>query len=437
MKFNLPKRLLLFSFILLTFAPVFPQNIKYERERHRGMLMRIKDEVKKNYYDAGFRGIDLEANYKAAIEKINQAESIGHMNAIIAQFLLDFDDSHLFFIPPGKANKTEYGFEMQMVGNKCFVVEVEPKSDAEKKGLQVGDEIYSMETFNPTRETLWKMKYFYYSLRPQPVLRLEITKPDGKEIFLEVEAKITTGRKLIGTNLSDWQDYDRKAEDAYHKARKQGYYDKIDGLFIWKMPSFNLTPANVDDILGRIRGKNSALILDLRGNGGGRVDMLLRLISNIFPENVKVADEKQRKSAKEIIAKTRGKDVFNGKLMVLIDSESGSASEVFAKVVQLEKRGTVIGDQSAGAVMESKFYPQQIGVNIVAFYGISITVADLIMKDGKSLEKIGVIPDEKILPTAQDLAGKRDPVLARAVESLGFKMSAEEAGKIFPKDDKK
>ena len=97
---------------------------------------------------------------------------------------------------------------------------------------------------------------------------------------------------------------------------------------------------------------------------------------------MKVCDEKRRKETKEIIAKSRGKDAYTGKLVVLIDSDSASASEVFSRVIQLEKRGVIIGDQSAGAVMESMYFGHQTGVDIVAFFGASITIADLIMKDG-------------------------------------------------------
>ena len=136
-------------------------------------------------------------------------------------------------------------------------------------------------------------------------------------------------------------------------------------------------------------------------------------------------------------AGSRGKDAFVGKIFVLIDSGSASASELFARVVQLEKRGTVIGDQSAGAVMRARTYPHAIGGSRFIPYSLSITDADIIMTDGKSLERLGVIPDELKLPSAMELAGKHDPVLAYALSLAGVEITAEKAGALFPIEWKK
>ena len=119
-----------------------------------------------------------------------------------------------------------------------------------------------------------------------------------------------------------------------------------------------------------------------------------------------------------------------------MDSQSASASEVTARVLQIEKRATVIGDRTAGAVMGSIFLRHTLGhelggVGSFAIYATSITVADLLMSDGVSLEKVGVVPDETVLPTAADLAAERDPALARAITLLGGTMTAEQAGKFY------
>jgi C-terminal processing protease CtpA/Prc len=83
-------------------------------------------------------------------------------------------------------------------------------------------------------------------------------------------------------------------------------------------------------------------------------------------------------------------------------------------------------------VMEARHYDEQNGSDTVVFYGVSVTDADVIMSDGKSLEHVGVTPDELLLPSVAALANNRDPVLAHAAESVGVKISSEEAGKVFP-----
>ena len=63
---------------------------------------------------------------------------------------------------------------------------------------------------------------------------------------------------------------------------------------------------------------------------------------------------------------------------------------------------------------------------------VSVTRADLLMADGKSLEHTRVSPDESILPTPADLAAKRDAVLSRAATIVGFNLTPEKAASLFP-----
>jgi hypothetical protein len=115
------------TMLIVTLCMMAPQALKpilaqpdlnFQRERGRIMLKVIKDNLKKEYYDPNYHGTDIEARFKTAEEKIREAESVGHMFGIIGQVLLDLNDSHTFFIPPWRANRTEYGWQMRAVGDK-------------------------------------------------------------------------------------------------------------------------------------------------------------------------------------------------------------------------------------------------------------------------------------------------------------------------------
>jgi len=333
-------------------------------------------------------------------------------------------------VPPPRPYRIEYGWRMQMIGDKCYVVAVKPGSDAEAKGLKEGDQVAIIDEMRPTRQNLWQILYLYHGLRPREGVNLALVKPDGQQQKFDVIAKIRQGKRVLNLAGTDFFDLIKQQEMEDHLNRHR-YHDFTDQLLIWKMPGFDLEPHKVDEVLGKVKN-HKALILDLRGNGGGYEDTLLRMVSNFFDKDIKLGDIKRRKETKALVAKTRGSEVYTGKLIVLIDSGSGSAAELFARVVQLEKRGVVIGDVSSGAVMRSKTYSYQHGNELAVPYAASITDADLIMADGKSLERVGVIPDEIKLPTAVDLATKQDPVLAYAASLAGVEITPEKAGALFP-----
>lgn len=433
--FSLP----LAALCLLLFAgwanPTRAQSISsFDRERSRLMLDAIKSDVKNNYYDASYHGFNLDEHFKQADEKIKKATTIGQAFGIIAQTLLDFNDSHLFFLPPGRVAEVEYGWQMHAIGDKIFVTAVKPGSDAEAKGLKPGDEILSIDGFTPNREELWKIQYYYYALRPKAGIKLIVKDPQGKERELLAMAKVDKGKRI--KDFEDMMTIDvRDAENASRLERNR-FFKMGEDLAIWKMPTFVQSPSEMDDIMDDLR-KYKGLIIDLRGNGGGYVVALERLVGNFFEQDIKIADLKGRKKMDPQVGKTRGSKVFKGKLVVLIDSGSGSAAEIFARVIQLENRGIVLGDRSSGAVMQSLKYSHTSGVDIMAFYGVSVTNADVIMKDGKSIEHVGVIPDEVLLLTGADMADRRDPVMTRAAALLGIEISPEKAGEIFPVEWKK
>jgi C-terminal processing protease CtpA/Prc len=415
-------------------APAWSQKISnFDRARTLDMLNDVARDVQKYYYDPNFHGLDWDAKVREARDKIRAETSLNMSIAHVAAALDSLNDSHTFLLPPPRPYRHDYGFQMEMVGDRCFITRVRPEYDAEAQGLKRGDELLAMNGYHPSRDNLWRIDYAFRLLRPQPGLHLALRNPEGQERVANVAAKIIPTKKVINLTLSgasDIWDVVREGENQERLMRARTV-DMGDALMILKLPVFLFDQEEIDDLMGRAR-KHQALIVDLRGNPGGAIDTLKYLVGGIFEDEVKIADRVGRKEMKPEVAKSRGSRAFTGKIVVLVDSKSASAAELFARIVQLQKRGLVVGDRSSGSVMEARHYDHQIGQDNIVPFGVSVTESDLIMSDGKSLEHSGVTPDELVLPTAADMANNRDPVLSRAAEMLGVKISPQDAGKIFP-----
>ena len=428
-KNRLLRLLLSFAFVLclLPASTSAQKPSKLEIGQWRDVLKNMKAGLKEYYYDPNLRGIDIEARFKNAEEQMKSAESVNQLIGIAAQVYLDLEDSHTRLLPPYRFSRVDYGWFMQVVGPDCYVISVKPGSDAEAKGLQVGDRVLSIDDRPMDRTKIWLAEYLYNILHPQPNMKVAVEKPDKRQVELVIKTKLRMGTKFDtyswGSRLQIFnaQEYYPHDDDRFHELSKD--------VLIWKMPRFR------GRILYRFEKKvknRKALILDLRGNPGGYIDALERFTGFFFDSNIKISEAKGRKKFEPNFAESQKGKAFKGQLVVLIDGNSTSEAELFARIVQLEKRGVVIGDRSAGSVMRSQFYPIEHGGQGEMAYGIYVTEADVIMPDGNSLERVGVTPDELLLPTAQDLSANLDPVLARAAEIVGLKLDAKKAGSLFP-----
>jgi carboxyl-terminal processing protease len=399
------------------------------------MLSAIHDAVKKNYYDPTFHGVDIDTRYQKYEQAIKTAPTLGEAFHVVAAYLSVLHDSHTYFLPPSIDYRFDYGFRMRMIGDHCFVAEVRPGSDAATK-VHPGDEILKLGAYTVNRSDFEDINYYLNGLAPQPALALSLQDPQGGARTETVLTKFLPGKRIVDLTLGDggadrWN-LTLQQESMSHLLRLR--WVEMGDVMLLKIPAFNMTPGQIDEVMGKA-DKHAALVIDLRDNPGGSVDSLTYLTGHFFDHEVTVATPVGRKHEKELVAKPHGKP-FSGKLFVLVNSGSASASELFARTMQLQHRATVIGDLSAGAVMEAKIYPFQIGVtgdnDLLVFYSASITHDDLIMTDGKSLEKVGVTPDVEIVPTGADLAAGRDPVLAQAAQLAGAKLDPTAASKLFP-----
>ncbi len=400
-----------------------------ERNQVETMLSQVSNDVTHHYYDPKLHGVDWQAKVKIAREQIKQEKSLNMAMAHVAAALDSLNDSHTFLIPPRRPYILDHGWTLETIGNNCFVTRVRPNGDAESHGVKPGDQLIAINGYRITRENLWKIEFAFNVLRPLPQLTVTLQDPSGSQRKAALEAKFRQRAHVQELDMNTIQKMWLEDEQwmSQQRIRTAEYGDE---LIIAKLPSFLFEQADVNKLLSMIN-KHKAAVLDLRENPGGDVEMLKAVVGSLFDRDIKMFERVGRDSSKPFVAKS-SHHPFGGKLVILVDSKSASASELLARVVQLEKRGLVIGDRSSGSVMEARMYSYSAGLDMLMFYGASITDANLIMADGKSLEHLGVTPDEIVIPTASDLAKGLDPVLARAAELASVRISPEDAGKLFP-----
>jgi carboxyl-terminal processing protease len=157
----------------------------------------------------------------------------------------------------------------------------------------------------------------------------------------------------------------------------------------------------------------NGLILDLRYNGGGSMQEAVEL-AGIFIDNGPVAQIKTR-DAKVITLKdvNRG-TVYDGPLLLLVNSSSASASEVLAGTLQDYHRALIVGSPTYGKATAQVVLPMDTAVDLSTYTGqaqassyIKITIEKLYRVTGNTAQRTGVQPDI-ILPDPPDALTQRE-----------------------------
>ncbi|MBB4083859.1 S41 family peptidase [Brevundimonas lenta] len=176
--------------------------------------------------------------------------------------------------------------------------------------------------------------------------------------------------------------------------------------------------------LGRWMGEELAgldpdtdVVLDLRGNPGGRLMEAEAVLSCFLPRDQAWATRTAR-TGRQIVLKTAGgcgelaAPVFND-VAVLVDSQSRSAAELTPAALQEAKRAVVIGEPTAGAVLISQETLLPDGGRL------TLSRADFVTSGGVRLEKRGVTPDLVAPAPLRERRAGHDAGLVAAIAALG------------------
>ena len=397
------------------------------------MLGFTKDDIIEHYYDASIFGSNFDRRFSEADARIDSARTLSEMYQVIAGPLLDLQESHTVFIPPFQTTLTRHGWELEMVGDSCFVTAVQPGSDADAKGLSCGTLIHSVNGLTPSRKVLSQLDYSTSVLSPELPVSFTVRERDGSRGEIEVcPAILRQGRavEFMGETgdiafANYLRDLDQRQDLRHLRLARVN-----DELAIWKLPSFECSRKQIDAAMGKLVGMRS-VILDLRSNPGGHAVALAYLAGYFFDHDITLCYLDGRSGRDSIVA-VHESDSFKGKVFVLVNSKSNSSAEVFAKTMQIQHRGIVLGDVTGGMVSKADYFPRKMGAQHVVSYGSYITTAAITMPDSSRLSGTGVIPDVVTLPRSCDLAEGLDPVLAHAAQMAGVQIDPRRAAELFP-----
>lgn len=160
-----------------------------------------------------------------------------------------------------------------------------------------------------------------------------------------------------------------------------------------------------------------ALVLDLRNNGGGMVDECID-IAELFLDKNKVIMTTKDKNGNVEKNVTKNKQTYDIPLVILVNENTASASEILTGALKDYNRAKVIGTKTYGkGVIQSVF-------NLSDGSGLKITTAEYFTPNGIEINKKGITPDTEVkLPdTVKNIYAveeKEDTQLKKAIEELG------------------
>ncbi len=399
--------MLIICILALSVFHALASDEKYERGRMEDILDVVAKDIQKNFYDPKLKGVDWKAITEKARQRIRQSDHLGDMIAAISSVPYQLYDSHTVFIPPGRSARVDYGFEAEPFGQDVLVYKLRKDGPAIKAGLELGDKIVAMCGFAVKRSNFFEMSRYFEFLNPVAEMQLEIERGSEATRTIKIPANI----QQHGRQMMDYNEI-RREIDAQEPIYRYRAYEG--GVGYLKLRAFLLAANEADAMMSKLKN-SSAIIIDLRTNGGGSSETLKAMTGVFAGQSYDMAKAVGREKTNVITIKPSHTRI-EVPVFVLIDSSSASASEMFARNMQIRKRALVIGDVSSGRLNEAKIFWENVGAYDRVAFGTEIAVSRLIMSNGDELENHGVTPDVFCIPTTDDLRAEKDPCVDKALE---------------------
>jgi carboxyl-terminal processing protease len=364
---------------------------------------RVWSEVRNQYYDPALHGVDWNAARRTYRPTALAAPDDRALYRTLGQMLDLLDDDHAGAAPPAVARRQDLLRERRAaigvslrpdnaVEGGYVIEQVRAGSPAAEAGVGVGWRLATDAT------SVWTPEQDVVEGRP---VTLSLIDSDGTPRPLTLTPRIM------------------EPQPAFIADRSRA------GVVVLRIDGFEAG-------LGRWMGEQLAglepeidVVIDLRGNPGGRLMEADAVLSCFLPQNSVWATRTPR-SGRGIMLKTGGgcgdlEEPVGNDVAVLVDGQSRSAAELTPAALQEARRAVVVGEPTAGAVLISQETRLPDGGRL------TLSRADFVTSGGVRLEKRGVKPDVVAAASLEDRRAGRDPALEAAVAALSADGSGERA----------
>ena len=397
--------------------------------------------INESFYDPTFGGVDWNGVRKELRPRVVSAASMDDARDVIREMLARLRKSHFQLLAPSRANTVSgpalVAAEIRVLTGEILVTKV-TGAEARKAGLVPGlrllavdghlmaDAVRNAAGADVRSRALdaWREVMRELHGPDGSAAMLLVKDAAGKQLELTVPRSRPSGEVITFGNLPPFAAEFEERTVAAPGGKRVGYM----AFNIW-MPALGERIAAAVDRFRQYDG----IVIDLRGNPGGLAAMISGVAGHFIDEPVQLGAMRTRQTPNPLSFKVnprivtgdgRRVDVFKGRVAILVDELTGSTSEVFAGAMQSLGRARIFGRQTMGQALPA--LTKQLPSGDVLVYAIG----DFTTATGRTLEGVGVVPDEPVTLTGEALARGGDPDLERAVAWLGPRLSLPRFGLV-------
>lgn len=416
-------------------APVLQDALSPEfatESRRVDVQQRAWQVIAERYYDPRLNGVDWPGMREKYRSRVAAARSDAQFYLALKSMVRELKDSHTRIVTPRESvdhrrfAAVATGAALTVVDDQLVIVDVDPDSPAARAELQRGDVVLAVDAHRFDRD-------FMAAARTLPLTGADVASPEAQPALADEAMRFAQLRAVRRTLQRAPDEPPRTHRLTIGRGDAQVVEVLVrpeplvrpptvvartlpSGVGVLKLNRFSVR--NRSDLQRALHELEStrALVLDLRGNGGGDYSQFVWLVRQFLPDTRHVVTQ-LRRAGDEVrerpVRLMPGDHPYLKPLAVLTDRRSGSASELTAVTLLEQRDAIVVGESTCGCVVGVSWEYVLPGGG-----GVRVSETGFRSARGRRMEGEPLAPALYVPPAVADLRAGRDRPLEAAERAL-------------------